>query len=120
MKKRTLQKMLSLALVGAMTATMFVGCGSKTEDQQADDTTNDVVEMDGVAGIDGFEPFAENVTIQIPVYDRGDGSNGCSDVENNYWTKWVQENFGDKYNVTVEYVGITRSDVLNDYTFLAV
>ena len=41
------------------------------------------------------------------------------DVENNYWTKWVQENFGDKYNITVEYVGITRSDVMTDYAMLA-
>ena len=41
------------------------------------------------------------------------------DVENNYWTNWVQENFGDKYNITVEYVGITRSDVMTDYAMLA-
>ena len=72
-----------------------------------------------VAGIDGWEPFASNVTLQIPVYDRGSSGNGCSDVENNYWTKWVQENFGDKYNITVEYVGITRSDVMTDYAMLA-
>ena len=72
-----------------------------------------------VAGIDGWEAFADNVTLQIPVYDRGSSGNGCSDVENNYWTNWVQENFGDKYNITVEYVGITRSDVMTDYAMLA-
>ena len=63
------------------------------------------------------EAFAETVTIRIPVYDRG--VQGCPDVENNYWTKWVNENFGAKYNVNVEFVGITRSDVLTDYSLLA-
>ena len=74
---------------------------------------------DTVAGIDGWEPFADQVTLRVAVYDRGDAGNGCSDVENNYWTNWVQENFGDKYNIKVEYVGITRSDVMTDYAMLA-
>ena len=51
-----------------------------------------------------WEPFAENVTITIPVYDRGQA--GVPNVEENYWTKWIQENFGDKYNLTVKYVAI--------------
>ena len=53
-----------------------------------------------------WEPFAENVTLRVPVYDRG--VEGVPDVTNNYWTQWIQENFGDKYNITVEYVPITR------------
>ena len=57
------------------------------------------------------EGFAENVTITIPVYDRGQA--GVPNVEDNYWTNWIQENFGNKYNVTVKYVGIPRSDVMN-------
>ena len=81
--------------------------------------TTSVSPSTAVAGIDGWEAFADNVTLQIPVYDRGSSGNGCSDVENNYWTNWVQENFGDKYNITVEYVGITRSDVMTDYAMLA-
>ena len=53
-----------------------------------------------------WEPFAENVSITIPVYDRGQA--GVPNVEDNYWTKWIQENFGDRYNITVNY---TRTDV---------
>ena len=63
------------------------------------------------------EGFAENVTITIPVYDRGQA--GVPNVEDNYWTNWIQENFGNKYNVTVKYVGIPRSDVMNKYSMLA-
>ena len=129
MKKNYLQKVLAMALVGAMVMGTLTGCGeketttdtpssaAKTESSAA--ASSEAAPAEVVAGIDGWEPFAENVTLQIPVYDRGDSGNGCSDVENNYWTNWVQENFGDKYNITVEYVGITRSAVMNDYAMLA-
>ena len=129
MKKNTLQKLFATALVGTMVMSM-TACGEKettTETPSSSETktessaaaSSDAAPAETVAGIEGFEPFAENVTLQVPVYDRGDSSNGCSDVENNYWTNWVQENFGDKYNITVEYVGITRSAVMNDYAMLA-
>ena len=131
MKKRLLTAMLATSMVMGLTA-----CGSNggvptvTNDSQqsAETTTETAAETpatetteaeSGVAGIDGWEPFADQVTLRVAVYDRGDAGNGCSDVENNYWTKWVQENFGDKYNVKVEYVGITRSDVMTDYAMLA-
>lgn len=135
MKKNTLQKTVALALTGAMVMGTLAGCGSsdsastttdsksaetKTEasteaktEAKADEASADA----GVAGIEGYEAFAENVTLKIPVYDRG--VEGVPDVTNNYWTKWVQENFGDKYNITVEYVPITRSDVLTSYALLA-
>ena len=131
-------KALSLALTAAMTAGALVGCGqtaadtttttggetAKTETTQttettATETTEAAASSDVTPGVNGFEPFADQVTLRVAVYDRGDAGNGCSDVENNYWTKWVQENFGDKYNVKVEYVGITRSDVMTDYAMLA-
>ncbi len=144
MKKNTLQKVFALALAGAMVMGTMTACGndagndgssaasgsasgtsdagssaSGTSDAGSSASGSSEANTPAVAGIDGWEPFASNVTLQIPVYDRGDSNNGCSDVENNYWTKWVQENFGDKYNITVEYVGITRSDVMTDYAMLA-
>lgn len=94
-------------------------CGTKESVAESSAASTDAGASTAVAGIDGWEAFADNVTLQIPVYDRGSSGNGCSDVENNYWTNWVQENFGDKYNITVEYVGITRSDVMTDYAMLA-
>ena len=132
MKKTTLQKLLATALVGAMAMGTLTGCGAEEapapsseaaapaqSSEAAPAASSEAAAAPAVAGIEGFVPFAENVTLQIPVYDRGDSANGCSDVENNYWTNWVQENFGDKYNITVEYIGITRSDVMTDYSLLA-
>lgn len=135
MKKNSLQKVLATALVGAMAMGTLTGCGddsaasnnSAASSSAATDNSaaassaaaSSDAATDAVAGIDGFTAFENNVTLRIPVYDRGDASNGCSDVENNYWTQWVQENFGDQYNITVEYVAITRNDVMTDYAMLA-
>ena len=134
-------KLMALALVSTMGLSMLAGCGEKaadndtaapaadgaatttTDNSTSTTTTTETTAAETiastVAGIEGFTPFENQVTLKIPVYDRGDNGNGCSDVENNYWTNWVQENFGDKYNIKVEYVGITRSAVMADYAMLA-
>lgn len=130
-----LKKVFSLALASAMVAGTLAGCGGNTAEpapaqtEEKTETTETKTETaaepaaetpaETVAGIDGWTPFDNEVTLRVAVYDRGDNGNGCSDVENNYWTKWVQENFGDKYNIKVQYVGITRSDVMTDYAMLA-
>lgn len=130
MKNKTVKKVLALALAGIMTAGMLAGCGSKP----AESTTASQAEVPAAeesagsseasseavstaAESEGMTPFTENVTLKIPVYDRG--VEGVPTVNDNYWTKWVQENFGDKYNITVEYVPITRTDVMTSYALLA-
>ncbi len=130
MKKNVLQKSLAAVLTGAMAMSMLAGCGSEepaaTETAApaaTESTTSTTTEKTETAATETEAPaaetgaFAENVTLKIPVYDRG--AEGVPDVSNNYWTKWVQENFGDPNNITVEYVPITRSDVLTSYALLA-
>ena len=63
-----------------------------------------------------WEPFAERVKITVPVYDRS--KVGYPAVDDNYWTKWIQENFGEKYNIDVQYVAIPRGDVMTKYSTL--
>ena len=140
MKKKSLQKMLAFALAAAMSFGTLAGCGSgggSTESASSTETTEEnstgtTAEAESTAaaetasagadaaeggGMDSWEPFAENVTLQVPVYDRG--LDGVPDVSNNYWTQWIQENFGDPWNITVEFVPITRTDAMTDYALLA-
>ena len=63
-----------------------------------------------------WEPFAERVKITVPVYDRS--KEGYPAVDDNYWTKWIQSEFGDKYNIDVKYVAIPRGDVMTKYAML--
>ncbi|MCD8378968.1 MAG: substrate-binding domain-containing protein [Lachnospiraceae bacterium] len=88
---------------------------SSTESSSSESTET----TETVAGMEGWTAFENTVTLQIPVYDRGSSSNGVADVVDNYWTNWIQENFGDVYNIDVQFVAITRSDVMTDYGLLA-
>ena len=91
--KKNLRKVFAVSMAGAMVA----GCIPAMADEAAS-TTN-------------WEPFAEN----------------CNSDEFQFMTEvqkvfrmfpttighgWIQENFGDQYNIKVEYVPITRSDVM--------
>ena len=75
-----------------------------------------VASAEEAAGMASWEPFAERVKITVPVYDRS--KEGYPAVDDNYWTRWVQENFGDKYNIDVQYVAIPRGDVMTKYSLL--
>ena len=136
MKRKTLRKAVAVAAAAVMAMGTLAGCGSSNTTESAASTTEsaaasevaestaaetdasgETASAEAGAGMDSWEPFAENVTLQVPVYDRG--VEGVPDVVNNYWTQWIQENFGDQWNVTVEFVPITRNDVMTDYALLA-
>ncbi len=141
MKKNVLRKVLAFALTGTMLMGLLSGCGnsgsdssdssSSSDSQTTTDNSTSNTAADnssastdtatepaaGGAGMDSWEPFADNVTLKVAVYDRG--VEGVPTVDDNYWTKWIQENFGDQYNITVQYVPITRTDVMTDYALLA-
>jgi len=70
----------------------------------------------GETGIDSWTAFEDKVTITVPVYDRS--KEGYPAVDDNYWTQWVQSEFGDKYNIEVKYVAIPRGDVMTKYSML--
>ena len=52
--------------------------------------------------------FDKPLTLKVSVFDRG--TPGNSPADNNYYTKWIQENFGDPRNITIEWVVIPRSE----------
>ena len=126
MKKKLFSKLMASVLTVALSATVLSGCGAKeaapaAEPEKTSTETsvvegqNQVAEVEKGEGIDSYVPFDSKVTLKIPVYDRG----GDVDVTKNYWTDWVQKEFGDKYNVEVQFVAIPRGDVLNAYANLA-
>lgn len=57
--------------------------------------------------------YGEQIELKVPVYQRA----GIKDpIEDNYWTHWIQENFGDKYNIKVTFVPIGRTTEVVDFT----
>lgn len=130
MKKNTLQKVLATAMVGAMAMGTLTGCGSGKNTPASNDTPASASQESGsqtqeggdtaaVPGIEGYTAFADQVTLTIPVYDRGKEGVPAIGTGDNYWEGWLQENFGDKYNIKLEFEPIARGGVLEAYNLLA-
>ncbi len=138
--KKILQKTLAFGLVAVLSVSLLAACsgggsteteGSKTatptQSDKEDPSKETPTEGDDTDDTDpGEEPddseglwpaFEETVNLVIPIYDRG--VEGVPNVSDNYWTKWIQENFGDKYNINVRFEPIVRSDVMTSYALLA-
>ncbi|MFR3728529.1 extracellular solute-binding protein [Lacrimispora sp.] len=120
-KMKALKRAAAFFMASAMAAGLMAGCSGKKEEVSASNdpkTEESKKTEDTKAGEGGksygdySKGFPENVTIKIPVYDRG--FEGWDPV-NNYYTQWIQKEFGDKYNVTVQYVAINRQNEIADY-----
>jgi putative aldouronate transport system substrate-binding protein len=121
-KGKVWKKAAAFGLASVMAAGVLSGCGAKKEvsastaNDKKEGETNKTEEAKAETGSNEFtdysKGFPEKVTIKIPVYDRG--FEGWDPV-NNYYTRWIQKEFGDKYNVTVQYVAINRQKEIADY-----
>ena len=101
MEKRML-KFSSLLLVPVLLLAVISGCsGSQKSGQEGSKAeTAQTGEAEGNAN-------GERVQLTVEVYDRG--TQGQTPVDNNYWTKWIQEKFGDPNNIDVKLVPCPRS-----------
>lgn len=90
-----IKKLLSAALCAVAAASLLASCGGGSSGVNKAELT-------------GPKTYEEQIELKIPVYDRG--MQGQADVDNNYWTNYVQENFGDKYNIKMTFVPITRKE----------
>lgn len=90
------KKILCLIAAAAMVVPALASCGDK---KSTAELTQDA---------EGNYVYSEQVELKIPVYDRG--TQGQAPVDDNYWTNYIQTNFGDKHNIKVTFVPITRND----------
>lgn len=117
--QNTWKKAAALLMAAAMSTTLLAGCGgsgdstatSTSTGTDSSATSETSTESTG-SYTDYSAGFPERVTLQIPVYDRGFEN---WDVTNNYYTQWVQQEFGEKYNVDVQFVAISRTNEVTDY-----
>lgn len=122
--KKTIQKLVLIMLGCSVVTGGLAGCGAKettstgtvaptTSESKKKEESKDNSKETAVEGFADYSGgFPERVTIQVPVYERGwEGWNPTD----SYWTKYIQENFGEKYNVNVEFVSIGRSTEVVDF-----
>lgn len=104
-----LKRILSAVLAGAMVLSMAAGCGGgKTASVDVDE----IMSRENVAEY----VYPEQVEIKIPVYDRG--TPGQAPVTDNYWTDYVQKEFGDKHNIKVTFISIPRKEEVTKFNQL--
>lgn len=111
------KKMGSMIMAASVIVGLLAGCtdsSAKNTQESAAGTVKADKGQDKAAG--GFpdysKGFPEKVNLDIPVYERAfEGWN----VTDNYYTRWIQKEFGDKYNIKVNFVPITRSNEVTDF-----
>ena len=106
-----LKKILSLVVAFSAITTAMAGLTSCGERGATIDTA-------AIMAIEDPENYVyeEQITLRIPVYDRG--QTGQAPVTDNYWTDYVQKEFGDKHNIKVEYISIPRAGEVTKFNQL--
>lgn len=91
-----------LLIVGAL-----AGCAGSNTKQ-----SNEAASGSSSAAPAASTDSGSKAKLKIEVYERGEAPAGVS-VTDNYWTNYVQEQFGDPNHIEVEYVPIPRSEDVN-------
>lgn len=110
MKKRTRFTASVLAVLTA--ASLLSGCGSKG----TEGTTGAPAESGTTGGAaTTAAERTERTTLRVAIFDRAAPGMVADD---NFSTRYIQENFGEKYNVDVEFVPIPRSQEVDKLNML--
>lgn len=109
-----MKKFATIFVALLMVASLFAG--GKRDVKNSIDGSVSIGTLAKTAGEAGWTKFKDTVTITVPVYDRS--KQGYPAVDDNYWTQWIQKEFGDKYNINVKFVAIPRGDVMTKYALL--
>lgn len=64
------------------------------------------------------EPKKDPVTLKIELFDRNNTPAGADPITNNFFTKYIQENFGDPNNINIEWVTVPRSEEVDKLNIL--
>ena len=106
MKKKFLSMMLTTAMVLGLTA---CGGSEKPVDGGAGQAGTEKTEAGSEAG-SKEEVSGERTTLRVMMYDRGNTTETYGSPTDNYWTDWMQKEFGDPNNITLEYVAVPRGE----------
>ncbi|WP_337101790.1 extracellular solute-binding protein [Paenibacillus sp. YIM B09110] len=101
------RKWLLLLTVVMLLASMLSACSKPADDGNSESTGNE-----------GSGGSKETVTLKVEVFDRGNAPAGAGPVTNNFWTQWIQKNFGDPNNIKLEFVPVPRNQEVDKLNVL--
>ncbi|RXZ78655.1 extracellular solute-binding protein [Paenibacillaceae bacterium] len=110
MKQR---KRIVLLLVVALLISVLAACSGNTSNPAT--KTNENGSADPTATPDA-KPSEPPATLTVGIFDRG--IQGQPDLNNNTWTRYINENFGKQHNAVVKFVPIPRSQEIDKLNIL--
>ncbi|WP_274652873.1 extracellular solute-binding protein [Paenibacillus humicola] len=95
-------KFIFVSLVTLIIVSTLAACSSSGKNTSSDTQTSSNTQSTG-----SDSTPKEHRTLTVEVFDRG--KPGQPDLNNNYWTRYINDNFGKQYNATVKFVTVPRS-----------
>ncbi|MBB3108111.1 putative aldouronate transport system substrate-binding protein [Paenibacillus phyllosphaerae] len=92
-------------------ASVLSACGNSNDNNSTN--TSDASTSEGAANTN-----KEKVTLKVEVFDRGNAPAGAGPVTDNFWTQWIQTNFGDPNNIKLEFVPVPRNQEVDKLNVL--
>ncbi|PJN55323.1 hypothetical protein PAEVO_20440 [Paenibacillus sp. GM2FR] len=110
------RKIMSMFMALLFIAGLMAGCTGSSTNSSKEPSPSDEGTTPNQNAAGGYpdysQGFPERVTMEIPVYERAfEGWN----VTDNYYTRWIQKEFGDKYNIEVKFTPIARTNEVTNY-----
>ncbi|WP_199615067.1 extracellular solute-binding protein [Paenibacillus alkalitolerans] len=103
------KKMLSLLLVLTLIMSALAGCSG-------DKSTESNTKESNTTSTGDATPSEPPVTLTVEVFDRG--IQGQPDLNNNTWTRYINDNFGKQNNAIVKFVTVPRSQEIDQLNVL--
>ncbi|OAS18013.1 extracellular solute-binding protein [Paenibacillus oryzisoli] len=92
-------------------ASLLSACSSTTKEASPSATAGSTSSATPVASKDP-------VTLKVEMFDRGNAPAGAGPVDNNFWTQWIQKNFGDPNNIKLQFIPVPRSQEVDKLNVL--
>ncbi|MBB6632882.1 extracellular solute-binding protein [Cohnella thailandensis] len=96
------RKFISIAFATLMLGSSLSACSSN-----GNQTSGNTEPSSSTQNTASESTSKKHRTLTVEVFDRG--KPGQPDLNNNYWTKYINDNFGKQYNATVNFVTVPRS-----------
>lgn len=105
--RATMMVFVALLLAAVMALS---GCSSNNNGSEASQSPAAGSSAGATGGEASEAPKGERITLKVELFDRNNTPAGEPPITDNFMTKYVQENFGDPNNITVEFVTVPRAE----------
>lgn len=113
MQKKLSFRLLCCAIVLVLSLGLLAGCGGSAAQSNVPAGSAAGSTADGTAGSGSS---GAPTVLRVEVFDRA--VQGGTNPTNNYWTKWISDQMMERHNIEVQFVGVPRSEEIQQLNVL--